>query len=556
MKKLLLLLLILFTIPFVTARSGHMTLLAVSEKGDNVTGTIADLYLEIVPGNGRVFIDTYPLTKLDTQMSTRFAKQIACDFLDKNCNDYDFFYTIRARSAIIGGPSASGAATVLTVSLLENLKLNKSVAMTGTINSGGLIGPVGGVKPKIEAAKKGDIKKVVVSEFSIDENISDYSKFLEIELSGVSNLEEAIYEFTGKRYGRKSTLSIDSNYQRVMKKIAEDLCDRAANFSKIIDYNNSIIKSADGSFEKGKNLMIKKKYYSAASMCFSANIKYSYESKKNISEQELESLIEQTEERIERFEDFIDNKEINTLTDLQTFMIVKERIIDAKQSLNNSVKGENLDERIYSLTFAIERLNSGKTWARFYDTGKRDTIQKEKLKDSCINKLAEAEERLQYVNLYIPIELEDTREELDLAHKDAERGDYELCLFKASKAKADADLLLTTLRLNKNQTNKLIEKKLELVEQIIAENEEFFPIIGYSYYEYAKVLKEEQPSSSLIFLEYALELSNLDLYFKEEEGNILKYIDGVMIFIFSVGLASGILIGYFLRPKKKNKIKF
>ncbi len=555
MKKLLLLL-VLLVIPLVTAKSGHITLLAVSEREENITGTIADLYLEIIPGDGRVFIDTYPLTKLDTQMSTRFAKQIACDFLDKDCDKYDFFYTIRARSAIIGGPSASGAAAVLTVSLLENLKLDENVAMTGTINSGGIIGPVGGIKPKLEAAKSENIERVLVSEFSINENISDYAIDLKIELIGVSYLEEAIYEFTGKKYERKATLTIDSNYQKVMKKIAEDLCNRAENFSKMLDYNNSIIISANESLEKGKELMKKKKYYSAASMCFSANIKYSYENKKNISEQELEDLREQTEEKIESFENFIDKKEINTLTDLQTFMIVKERIIDAKQSLNNSKKNEDLEERIYSLTFAIERLNSGKTWSRFYDTGKKDTIQKEKLKDSCINKLAEAEERLQYVSLYIPIELKDTREELDLAHRDAERRDYELCLFKASKAKADADLLLTTLRLEKNQTYELIEKKLELVEQIIAENEEFFPILGYSYYEYASVLKEEESTSSLIYLEYALELSNLDLYFKEEKGSILKYIDRVMIFVFSVGLASGILIGYFLRPKKRNKIKF
>ena len=199
MKKLFLLLIILLIIPISFAKSGHMTLLAVSEKDGEEVGAIADLYLDIVPGQGRVYIDTFPLTKLDTQMSTRFAKQIACDFLDKNCNNYDFFYTIRAKSAIIGGPSASGAAAVLTVALLDDLKLDEKVAMTGTINSGGLIGPVGGIKAKIEAASKANITKVIIPEFSVDENSSELSVY-GIEIINVSTLEEAMYEFTGKNY--------------------------------------------------------------------------------------------------------------------------------------------------------------------------------------------------------------------------------------------------------------------------------------------------------------------------------------------------------------------
>lgn len=556
MKKLFLLLIILLIIPISFAKSGHMTLLAVSEKDGEEVGAIADLYLDIVPGQGRVYIDTFPLTKLDTQMSTRFAKQIACDFLDKNCNNYDFFYTIRAKSAIIGGPSASGAAAVLTVALLDDLKLDEKVAMTGTINSGGLIGPVGGIKAKIEAASKANITKVIIPEFSVDENSSELSVY-GIEIINVSTLEEAMYEFTGKNYKKESTLVIDSDYVKIMRNIAEDLCDRAEVFSKNLKENNSMIEAANETLEKAKVLMSKKKYYSAASYCFTSNIKYNYQTNINITEEELLEMIEKTESEINNFNDIIDKREIRTLTDLQTFMIVKERIIAAQDNLNKSTDNKSsLSQRIYSLTFSVERLNSAKTWSRFFDTGKRDTIEKEKLKNSCINKIAEAEERLQYVSLYISGGLTETRKELNYAHDDAENGDYDLCLFKASKAKADADLVLTTLRISANQTDELIEKKLELVKNIIARNDDFFPIIGYSYYEYAGVLKEEDPMSSLVFIEYSLELSNLDLYFTKETKSILNYIDISLIMIFAGGLLIGVVIGYFFRPKKRNKIRF
>jgi len=56
----------------VMAGQGHTSLLATTEpfKG----GVSADLFLETKPGSGKIFIESYPLTKIDTQISTRFAK--------------------------------------------------------------------------------------------------------------------------------------------------------------------------------------------------------------------------------------------------------------------------------------------------------------------------------------------------------------------------------------------------------------------------------------------------------------------------------------------------
>ena len=151
MKKLLFLLMILnlVLLPTALAKQGHMKLLAVKETETGYEGGLADLFLEIKPGSGRVFLETFPLTRTDTQMSTRFAKAIACDTLERDCDDVDFFYTITSDSAVIAGPSAGASIAVLTVAMLENININENYAVTGTINSGGLGGPVGGLKPKI-----------------------------------------------------------------------------------------------------------------------------------------------------------------------------------------------------------------------------------------------------------------------------------------------------------------------------------------------------------------------------------------------------------------------
>ena len=51
----------------------HMKLLAVQDNDGTYTGSDADLFLELKEGSGRVFLETFPLTKMDTQISTRFA---------------------------------------------------------------------------------------------------------------------------------------------------------------------------------------------------------------------------------------------------------------------------------------------------------------------------------------------------------------------------------------------------------------------------------------------------------------------------------------------------
>ena len=153
MKQWIFLLILVLAIPSVAAQAGHIKLLAMVESGGESRGALADLQLDIKPGSERVFLETFPLTKITTQVSLRFAQQIACSEFDIDCSGYDFFYTITALPGIVGGPSAGSAAAVLAAALLNGDELRKDIGVTGTINSGGIIGPVGGLKSKIKAAQ-------------------------------------------------------------------------------------------------------------------------------------------------------------------------------------------------------------------------------------------------------------------------------------------------------------------------------------------------------------------------------------------------------------------
>jgi uncharacterized protein len=568
------------------AQRGTMKLLAVSETEDGFRGGIANLFLEVKPGSGRVFLETFPLTRVDTQVSTRLAKEIACDFADVDCGKYDFFYTITADSSIIAGPSAGSAISILTFSLIKGVKLDENVAITGTINSGGLIGPVGGLKAKVDAASRAGLKKVLVpigetigngnSSFNETLDLEDIRKKHGIEVLEVSTLDEAIFEFTGKRFReKKADLKISEDYKNTMKLLAEQLCSRSRKLEKDIigrqfdDNRTKQIKdNALNLSLKGKESYESSMYYSSASYCFGANVELSYLSMIGLgyNEEEVLEKINELNREIKKFDRTIEDKEIKTITDLESYMVVKERLLEASDFLSIVLESiENQNASLHNLAYAIERVNSAKSWSTFLgNPGKEFDLNPEIVKNACKTKLSEVEERIQYVQLSFPQNLDNTRKEVDYAYRDLEKGNYELCLFKASKAKANVDTILSVLGVRRNDVDRVIQNKIGIVERNIVEETEkgIFPILGYSYYEYANSLKESDPFSALLYSGYALELSNLEIYLKNGDAEAAQTFDVTdtkrntqsvnIIIVLIIGIVLGILLA---KICPSNKIK-
>ena len=145
-----------------------------------------------------------------------------------------------------------------------------------------------------------------------------------------------------------------------------------------------------------------------------------------------------------------------------------------------------------TLAYASERINSAYSWATFLGkSGKEFNLNKDVLKKSCQSKISEADERAQYVELYYPGTLNSVKNEIEKANKELENGNYELCLSQASKAKADVDLILNFFGVDSEQYKNILERKLEIVRNSIGQqtSKGVFPILSYSYYEYANSLK-------------------------------------------------------------------
>jgi uncharacterized protein len=568
------LILIILLLPLVTAEVYHLNLLAVKDNGGgNYTGSKADLYLELKPGTGRVFLDTYPLTKMDTQISTRFAKEIACNHYNLNCDNYDFIYTIRSGSNIIGGPSAGAAIAALTTIAVKKLPYDQNIAITGTINSGGIIGSVGGVQEKISAAAQAGIKKVIVpygngfqNQISFFknpfENITsnqtlNQSNNFNLEILELISLDDVIFQYTGKHLNSKlSNLSTNDNYDKIMLELKDKLCSRTQQLEQLnLTLTPEEKNISKNRLEKINLAMETNNYYSAASYCFSENIylRNLYYDRNSFS---CTKLKEEISEQNNQLLILINNKEIKTISDLQTKIVVKERINDVTEILKNvNCSGDNYN---YLLAYSKERLYSAVTWTKFFSMeGKVFQFNEENLKDSCYLKIQEGEERIQYSQLYInPLQISYLDDKLNLAKNARDKKDYELCLVKASEVKAEANSIISTLGLTEENLEYFYEAKKNAVENVINfnSNEKIFPILGYSYYNYAQSLYEESVYSGLLYLEYALEMSDLTIYFPEEKSfynSIYGFLMKVEIILVIQGIILGILLTLFLINVKK-----
>jgi uncharacterized protein len=516
---------------------GNITLLALVENSTSKTGSVAALQLELHPGNERVFLETFPMTKVTTQASLRFAQQITCKYLDIDCSKYDFLFTLYAMPGIVGGPSAGGAASLLTAALLLNKSVPADIAMTGTINSGGLIGPVGGLQEKIRAASSNKIKTVLLpkgtkdlKEKNITIDLVEYGKTINLTVREVATIGEVLESVLGvPQEVFNEELRIEGRYQNIMRAVANDLCKRSENyFSQPLKENLTQSKNftarAALELEKGA-------YYAAASFCFRANVEYKSQwyREQNFTKEELEKRVFKLNEEANQTRNSVESRNVSTLTDLQTFMAVMERI-DESKNLAEEVAEDLKSNRTDSagmIGFAEERLFSGITWSRFFNgQDKVVVIDKTSLQNVCIEKISEAEERYNYVKSVIPEALDATRQDIDRAYGLLNNGKYVMCLYTAAKAKSEADVLLSLMGVEEQRFNEVINLKLEVARQALikAQKKNVFPIIAYSYYEYARSLRDFDRVSSLLFAEYALELANLDIYFEEKKPEKAKLV--------------------------------
>lgn len=558
MKQKALLAVVLFSLvflPIVHAGSGHITALSVTENNDSIGG-IADMFLEIKPGHGAVYIESFPLTKIDTQLSTRFAKEIACQRSSVNCDQYDFFYIINVQSSLIGGPSAGGALTVLTYAVLENLPIRNDTAMTGSIMSGGIIGPVGGVKEKVGAAEANGFTRVLIPAWENESGIPLTDRY-NITIIKVKTLDEAIEAFTGKLQMARTSIVPPEGYTTSMERVADTLCEHSRIIRSGLDESN-LTTFADEQYARAINASKEGAYYTTASLCFSSSLESHTQLLENASNESRKTVLKQIIRDRASIKKAIDQKSLSSIADLELAMIITERLEDVQDKIvimnlsNPSAK---------ELAYAYERLETARAWLTMIGKipSKDLDLSDERLAQSCRQKLEEAQERVNYLTALYPTYTNDLEESLKKAFTAAHRQQALLCLLQASQAKAEANALMSILYVPQEEYRSIIEEKIAVSESQIARqaNANVFPILAYSYTEYSHHLLDNDVYSASLYAEYSLEAGSLDIYFPVKNDQLTIDTHSILIFFTGVsfGLVAGIIASQILHKRNTHQPK-
>ncbi len=109
------------------------------------------------------------------------------NYLNIDPRDYDIHLNFPGGTPI-DGPSAGITIATSIYSSITDIPVNNQVAMTGELSIRGYVKPIGGVIPKIEAARRAGVRTVIIPK----ENWQDMFKTLDIKVVPVERIEEVM----------------------------------------------------------------------------------------------------------------------------------------------------------------------------------------------------------------------------------------------------------------------------------------------------------------------------------------------------------------------------
>ena len=129
--------------------------------------------------------------KISLEFVKANSKKIGLDEFD--FNSFNYHIHVPEGSTPKDGPSAGITMMTSLISLLKNKSVKQNLSMTGEITLRGKVLPVGGIKEKILAAKRANIKEIILSvdnKKDVDEINSKYLKGLKFHF--VNNMFEVL----------------------------------------------------------------------------------------------------------------------------------------------------------------------------------------------------------------------------------------------------------------------------------------------------------------------------------------------------------------------------
>ena len=171
------------------------------------SGIVMPIVAEITPASSRAegkFIPTGKLGKIATE-AVKNVSAIIKKHMGRDVVGYDMHVQFLQTYEGVEGDSASIAVAISIISAMENIPVDQSVAMTGSLSVRGEVLPVGGVTQKVEAAIADGIKTVVLPASNLDDVYLTPAEKKKVKLVPVKNLAE-VMEYALKKTKRRDEI--------------------------------------------------------------------------------------------------------------------------------------------------------------------------------------------------------------------------------------------------------------------------------------------------------------------------------------------------------------
>ena len=156
------------------------------------TGIVMPIVAEVTPaqhkGNG-VVVATGKLGDIAKE-AVQNVSAVFKKLSGKDISDLDIHIQFIGSYEGVEGDYASVSIATAVISAIENIAVDQSVAMTGSLSVRGAVLPVGGVTAKVEAAIEAGMKKVVVPMANFGDIVLDSLHKDRIEVVPVGNISE------------------------------------------------------------------------------------------------------------------------------------------------------------------------------------------------------------------------------------------------------------------------------------------------------------------------------------------------------------------------------
>jgi Lon-like ATP-dependent protease len=172
---------------------GKVNGLAVIGSKQTYSGILIPIVAEVTPAGSRSegkFIPTGRLGKTATE-AVKNVSAIIKKHMGKDIANFDMHVQFLQIEGV-EGDSASISVAVSIISAMENVPVDQSVAMTGSLSVRGEVLPVGGVTNKVEAAINAGIKSIIVPASNLDDISLSKDKLKKVKLIPVKSLADVL----------------------------------------------------------------------------------------------------------------------------------------------------------------------------------------------------------------------------------------------------------------------------------------------------------------------------------------------------------------------------